>query len=126
MKRRQFLIAGSSTWLAISAINLMSCENNTKASTTSLKEEPFALDELTIDDLQKKMQSGELTSRSITEMYLKRIETIDKNGFKLNSVIELNPDAITIAEGMDKERKDGKVRGPCTVSCTDQGQYKHR
>ena len=44
-------------------------------------------------------------------MYLKRIEAIDKNGIKLNAVIELNPDAITIADEMDKERKNGKIRG---------------
>lgn len=112
MKRRQFLIAGSSTWLAISSLNLMSCENKTEASTATIKEEPFSLEELTVDDLQQKMQNGELTSRSITEMYLKRIEAIDKKGFALNSIIELNPDALAIADAMDKERKDGKVRGP--------------
>jgi amidase len=58
------------------------------------------------------MQSGEYTSKSITEMYLKRIESIDKNGPALNSVIEVNPDAISIAENMDTERKNGKIRGP--------------
>lgn len=110
MKRRQFLIAGSSTCLAISAFNFISCESNTKASGTSGKNEDFALNEVTIDELQKKMHSGELTSRSITQMYLDRIAAIDKNGVALNSVIELNPDAITIADAMDKERKGGKVR----------------
>ena len=54
-----------------------------------------------------------LTSRSITEMYLKRIEAIDKNGVALNSVIELNPDAITIAEAMDKERKEERLGVAC-------------
>jgi amidase len=58
------------------------------------------------------MQSGKHTARSITELYLKRIEAIDKNGSKLNSVIELNPDALSIADAMDKERKAGKLRGP--------------
>ena len=72
----------------------------------------FTLNEITIDDLQQKMQSGELTARSIAEMYLKRIQEIDKEGPKLNSVIELNPDALTIADALDKERKEGKVRGP--------------
>ena len=110
MRRRQFLITGSSTCLAISAFNLISCEGNTQASTTSVKNEDFTLNEVTIDELQKRMQNGELTSRSITEMYLNRINAIDKNGVALNSVIELNPDAITIAEAMDEERKEGKVR----------------
>ncbi len=58
------------------------------------------------------MQSKEYTSRSISELYLKRIDDIDKNGPKLNAVIELNPDALDIADAMDKERAAGKVRGP--------------
>lgn len=109
MKRRQFLI-GSSACLAISAINLMSCEGTSRPSTTNPNDEDFALNEVTIDELQRQMQAGELTSRSITGMYLKRIEAIDKNGIALNSVIELNPDAISIAEAMDKERKEGRIR----------------
>ena len=70
------------------------------------------LEEITIDELQQKMASGEQTSKSITKMYLKRIESIDKSGPGLNSVIEVNPDAIAIAEKMDAERKAGKLRGP--------------
>ncbi len=58
------------------------------------------------------MTSGELTARSIVEMYLKRIEEIDKNGPKVNSVIELNPDALSMADTLDQERKNGKARGP--------------
>jgi amidase len=109
MKRRQFLITGSSACLAFSAYNLISCESS-QTSTTTGDSDDFVLNELTIDDLQQRMQNGELTSRSITELYLKRIDAVDENGVALNSVIELNPDAITIAEAMDKERKEGKVR----------------
>ena len=58
------------------------------------------------------MQNGTYTSKSLTELYLKRIDAIDKKGPALNAVIEINPDALTIAESMDKERKEGKVRGP--------------
>ena len=72
----------------------------------------FELDEITIDELQKKMQSGEHTSRSITQLYLNRIDAIDKKGPAINAVIEINPDALAIADSMDKERKAGKVRGP--------------
>lgn len=72
----------------------------------------FALEEITIDELQKGMRSGKFTSKSITQLYLQRIESIDKAGPTINSVIEVNPDAITIAEQMDKERRAGKVRGP--------------
>jgi amidase len=70
---------------------------------------PFELKEATLTGLQAAMASGETTARKITEGYLARIEDIDK---KLNSVIELNPDALGIADQMDRERKSGKLRGP--------------
>ena len=57
------------------------------------------------------MQSGEQTSVSITQAYLARIEKIDRNGPVLNSIIELNPDALKIAADLDNERKQGKIRG---------------
>ena len=110
MKRRQFLKASSVTWLAIPALDLISCQSNSQQTTIDKTDGGFILDGATIEDLQQKMLSGELTARSITEAYLKRIQEIDKNGPALNSVIELNPDAIAIAEAMDKERKEGKVR----------------
>jgi len=74
----------------------------------------FPLQEATIDELQQKMAAGEYSSVSITKMYLRRIEAIDKDkkGPALNAVIELNPDALTIAAALDAERKAGKVRGP--------------
>ena len=71
----------------------------------------FELNEVTIDELQQKMQSGVYSSKAITEMYLDRIEAIDKDGPALNAVIEINPDAISIAESRDRERKEGKIRG---------------
>src|SRR5687768_12604876 len=63
--------------------------------------------EVTIPQLQAKMRSGQLTARRLTEMYLERIKQID---VKTRSVIETNPDALAIADQMDKERKRGKVR----------------
>lgn len=72
----------------------------------------FDLNEVTIDVLQKKMETGELTSRKITELYLDRIKAINKNGPAVNAIIELNPDAVTIADAMDSERRDKKIRGP--------------
>lgn len=72
----------------------------------------FELDEITIADLQSAMKAGKYTSRAITEKYLARIDTLDKNGPALNSIIELNPDALAIAESLDRERQAGKVRGP--------------
>ena len=70
------------------------------------------LPEWTIAELQEKMETGELSARQIAELYLKRIEEVDKNGPFLNSIIELNPDAFEIADKLDAERKAGKVRGP--------------
>ena len=69
------------------------------------------LPEWTITDLNEKMVSGELTARQVAELYLQRIAVIDKGGPYINSVIELNPDALGIADALDKERKAGKLRG---------------
>ncbi|MHB8448817.1 MAG: amidase [Rudaea sp.] len=71
---------------------------------------PFA--EASIAQLQSRMASGELTSHALVQAYLDRIAAIDKSGPTLNSVIEINPDAIKIADALDAERKDGKIRGP--------------
>jgi amidase len=72
----------------------------------------FELDEVPIDVLQDGMKSGQHTSRSITEKYLQRIADIDKQGPAVNAVIELNPDALEIADSLDRERKDKGRRGP--------------
>jgi amidase len=72
----------------------------------------FELDEATIADLQAGMASGKYTARAITQKYLQRIEEIDKHGPALASVIEVNPDALAIADGLDKERAQKHVRGP--------------
>jgi len=73
---------------------------------------PFELDEITIAQLQDGMKSGKFTARSIAEKYLARIDAIDKNGPAIRSVIETNPDAVAIAEALDKERKAKGPRGP--------------
>ncbi|HSO10789.1 MAG TPA: amidase [Anaerolineales bacterium] len=70
------------------------------------------LPEWTIAELQEEMETGELTARQVTELYLRRIEEVDKSGPFLNSIIELNPDVFEIAGALDAERKAGKVRGP--------------
>ena len=119
MNRRNFIRKGSVTGIAISSLGLASCQQTakepTKENDDNKKEQftdEFELNEITIDELQKKMQKGTYTSKALTELYLKRIDAIDKKGPALNAVIEINPDALTIAENMDKERKEGKVRGP--------------
>ncbi len=67
------------------------------------------MDELTILEMQAKMESGELTAQELTRMYLERIQNLDP---KINAVIELNPDALENAETLDAERRRGSVRGP--------------
>ena len=110
MKRRNF-IKGASVGGLILGSEISFATNKIIETNKSLNDS-FALNEITIDELQQKMQKGELTSKKITELYLKRISEIDKKGPKLNAVIELNPEALVIAEKMDAERKSGKIRGP--------------
>lgn len=72
----------------------------------------FELEEVTIKHMQDAMASGEVTSRDLTATYLERIAQFDKSGPVLNSVLEINPVAIFIAERLDAERRQGKLRGP--------------
>jgi len=75
-------------------------------------QQPFELEEITVADLQKRQQSGEFTARSLAEKYLARIDALDKRGPHLNAVIEINPDALSIADSLDAERKAKGARGP--------------
>lgn len=72
----------------------------------------FDLDEVTIAELQSAMAAGKHTSREITEKYLARIAMIDRHGPAIRAVIEINPDALTIADALDRERKEKGPRGP--------------
>jgi amidase len=100
MKRRDFIslsaVAGAA--LLVNKTETISAQTMTKG---------FELEEVTVSELQEAMKSGKLSSRQITQKYLDRIKEIDG---KLNSVIEVNPDALQIANEMDKERKSGKTR----------------
>ena len=73
---------------------------------------PFALEEATLADLQAGMASGTMTARSITQQYLDRIAELDRQGPTLRHVLETNPDALSLADSLDQERKAGKLRGP--------------
>ena len=119
MQRRQFLQHGTQAALASALLPLAANATAAQLSPTpplapdaAPAPGPFALSELTISDLQAQLASGKATSRSLCQQYLARIAAIDKAGPGLNAVIELNPDALTIADGLDKERKAGKLRGP--------------
>ncbi len=68
--------------------------------------------EQSVADLRTAMERGSLTSRALVDRYLTRIDAMDKRGPAVNAVIELNPDARTIADALDAERKAGHVRGP--------------
>ena len=70
------------------------------------------MQEWTISELQGKLSSGELTARQLAEMYLGRIAMIDDGENGINAIIELNPDVLVIAEQLDTERAEDKVRGP--------------
>lgn len=109
MQRRTFLRQTSLTALVLPwALDACTSKETTVVATTN----NITLDELMLADLQKKMQAGELTSKAITEFYLNRIDQIDKHGPAINSVIEVNLDALSIAEQLDKERSENKIRGP--------------
>ncbi len=99
--RRDFLKAGTAGFAALTLTK------NMKAQTDDPKDIHPELNEITVFDLQSKMKSGELSARKIAEMYLDRIKAIDP---KIRAVIEINPDALKIADEMDKERKRGKLR----------------
>src|SRR5690242_19621386 len=101
MKRRDFLhTSAAASVLAIAR------------PTSALTPPAFELDELTITELQQGLQSGKYSSRSLVEKYSNRINDIDRRGPTLRSVIELNPDAESIAAGLDRERKERGARGP--------------
>ena len=78
-------------------------------------ERPPNYDEHDIDTLQEMMERGDLTARGLVEYYLDRIDETDRSGPALNSIIELNPDALGIAEKLDLERKESGRAGPCTA-----------
>ena len=73
---------------------------------------PFELEEVTIPQLQDGMKSGKYTAQSLVEKYLARIDEIDKRGPAVNAIIELNPDALSIAKALDQERNAKGARGP--------------
>jgi amidase len=113
VSRRVFLTAVVATGAASSA--LAGIARGRKASAAGAAKPdvtPFELDELGVAALRDGMKSGQFTARALAEKYLARIEAIDRQGPKLNSVIEINPDALAIAEALDQERQAKGPRGP--------------
>jgi amidase len=116
--RRQFLQAGIMGGLAVAALPAYATANDAApaegaaAQTKSPKMPAFELEEITLGELQAGMKSGKYTARSLTAAYLARIEAVDKRGPRVNSVIEINPDALAIARELDKEHRVKGPRGP--------------
>ena len=84
-----------------------SCQRNDSSNFP----QKFALNEISINEIQQGYKDGKYTVKQIVSMYLKRIEEIDQNGPQLNSVIIVNPDALQIAETLDQELASGNSRG---------------
>ena len=108
MKRRTFF---KTTALGSSALALTGVAACTQQPVQPVKPDlsAFGLNEITVDELQQKMASGEISAESLCQKYLDRIALVDP---VLKSVIQINPDALEIAKKLDEERKTGKVRGP--------------
>jgi amidase len=98
--------------VSLAAIVLtIACRADVRESETPSPNE-FELNELTVAQLQDGMTSGRYTSHRLVELYLQRIAQIDAAGPRLRAVIETNPDALTIADALDAERKSKGPRGP--------------
>ncbi len=115
MRRRDFLQKGA----VASALGMLPAGNastlKAKPETVSPAARPptvFEFDEVTITELQAGMQAGKYSSGTLVRDYLRRIDEVDKTGPKINSVIEINPDAASIAASLDRERKQKGPRGP--------------
>jgi amidase len=101
----------------LSSVTFPSCKETgkSKAGGTETGSDtlgPINLEEISITDLQEGYKKGQFTIAMVIQQYLTRINDVDKNGPQLNSVIELNPDALQIAAELDKELAAGKSRGP--------------
>jgi amidase len=110
MKRRNFLKTSAAGSLITVTESLSTLAKSAEPS-GSVAIPAFELEELTISELQQGMQSGKYSSRSLVEKYVDRINDVDKRGPALNSVIELNPEAESIAAALDRERRESGARG---------------
>ncbi len=120
LDRREFLKVGGLGAAALAVGGAAGCAGPGTGSASANREagapwwttETFELEEMTLAQLRDAMASGRYTARHLTELYLDRIERLDRAGPKLRSVIETNPDALDIASRLDDDRRNRKVRGP--------------
>ena len=115
--RRKFLQNTVTASAAVALAPALGAAREVTATKPSAQVKPFELEEITISELQDGMKSGRFTARSLVEQYLARIDEIDtphtdKRGPAVNAIIEMNPDALSIADSLDAERKAKGPRGP--------------
>ena len=90
------------------SFTMMACQPQPKQS---LYDE-LGLEEITVNELQSGYTNGEFTTRQVVQAYIDRIQEIDVNGPALNSIRAVNPNALAIADSLDRERASGNIRGP--------------
>ena len=111
--RRDFLRLGAMGGaVALSGAASAAPPTRPRGAAAAMPSAPFEFEEATLADLQRRLASGTLTSRRLTQSYLSRIAALDRKGPALHHVIEVNPDALAIAEALDAERRAKGVRGP--------------
>jgi len=115
--RRKFLQNTLTAGAAVAFRPALSVARQVTSATPAGPVKPFELEEITISELQEGMKSGRFTARSLVEQYSARIDEIDtprknKRGPAVNAIIEMNPDALAIADRLDGERKAKGPRGP--------------
>jgi amidase len=118
MQRRDFvkvgIVAGAAT--LVNGCDSSAPDRSTTGKKLSLDSPTrtvpeFEFAEATIAELQRAQSEGRVTARALAEAYLARMDAIDTAGPKLASVIERNPDALAIADSLDRDRKEGRLRG---------------
>jgi amidase len=104
--RNTLILATGAVLIALSAPTMVS------PAAQAPEARRFELEEATIADLQHRMETGQNTSRSLVEQYLAKIAMVDAEGIGLRSILDLNPEALAIADRLDAERRGAQVRGP--------------
>ena len=114
MNRRDFIRTGVASGVAISLPGCSGDEVPRASTATAGPFQPpdFPLEEMAIADLRGAMDLGEYTCRQIVELYLQRIEALDRQGPRLFSILEVNPSALSTADGLDRDLRNGRLRGP--------------
>ncbi|MCA3059866.1 MAG: amidase [Rhodocyclaceae bacterium] len=110
LTRRNFI--GSALVAALATSTALTGDLAMAAPAKPTPSATFDVSDASVATLQAAMQSGKTSSQALVRAYLARIKALDKSGPRVNSVIEVNPDALMIARTLDAERKAGKVRGP--------------